>query len=131
MRFASLALLALLAASPVAARPLTIPAGETWIFSLDQGQPKKARKADAEAKLARGEVKVTVLIMMGTTMTASSNNPDAYTFKAELIGANGKAVPARTCTLPARGRPVLESWPQKARAVRISDFRPAADPGAC
>jgi hypothetical protein len=131
MRFASLALLALLAASPAAAQPLTIPAGETWIFSLDRGQPANARKADAKAKLARGEVKVTVLIMMGTTMTASSNNPDAYTFKAELIGANGKAIPARTCTLPARGRPVLESWPQRAQAVRIRDFKPAVDPGAC
>ena len=131
MRFASLALLALLAASPLAAQPLTIPAGETWIFSLDRGQPAKARKAGASDRLARGEVKVTVLIMMGTTMTASSNNADAYTFKAELIGANGKAIPARTCTLPARGKPVLESWSQKAMAVRVGDFKPAIDPGAC
>jgi hypothetical protein len=68
---------------------------------------------------------------MGTALTASSNNPDAYTFKAELIGANGKAVPARTCTLPPRQRPVLESWPQKATAVRVSDFKPAVDAGAC
>ena len=131
MRFASLALLALLAASPLAAQPLTIPAGETWIFSLDRGQPANARKAGASDRLARGEVKVTVLIMMGTTMTASSNNADAYTFKAELIGANGKAIPARTCTLPARGRPVLESWSQTAMAVRVGDFKPAIDPGAC
>jgi hypothetical protein len=131
MRLASLACLVLIAASPIAAQPLTIPAGETWIFTIDLGQPTKARKADAKAKLARGEVKVTVLLMMGTIMTASSNNPDAYTFKAELIGANGKAIPARTCTLPARGRPVLESWPQKAKAVRVHDFKPAADPGAC
>ena len=131
MRFVPLALLAALTASPVAAQPLRIPAGETWVFSIEQGQPAKARKADANARLARGEVKVTVLVLMGTTLTASSNNPDAYTFKAELIGANGKAIPARTCTLPARSRPVLENWPQKARAVRVSDFKPAADPGAC
>ena len=55
----------------------------------------------------------------------------AITFKAELIGGNGRVMQARTCTLPARGRPVLESWPQKAKAVRVGDFKPAVDPGAC
>ena len=131
MRFALFPLLALLAASPVAAQPLTVPAGETWIFSLQDGQPANARKADPKSEPKRGEIKVTVLTLMGTTMTATSNNPDPYTFKAELVGANGKAVPARTCTLPARRRPVLESWSQKARAVRVIDFKPPADPGAC
>ena len=131
MRFAFLAILALLAAAPVEAKPLTIPAGETWLFTIANGQPAKARKADTSAKPARGEVKVTVLALMGTTMTASSNSPEAYVFSAELVGANGKAVPARTCTLPPRGRPVLESWPQKAKAVRVSNFKPAADLGAC
>ena len=131
MRIASLALLALLGAAPVVAQPLTIPAGETWIFSLADGQPTKARKTNPNAKPSRGEIKVTVLTMMGTTLTASSNIPDAYTFRAELVGANGKAAPARTCTLPPSGRPVLESWPQKAIAVRVGDFKPAADPGAC
>jgi hypothetical protein len=131
MHFAALASLALFAAAPVAAQPLTVPAGETWIFSLQQGQPTKAHKADPSAKLARGEIKVSVLTLMGTTMTATSNGPDAYKFRAELIGPNGNAVPARTCTLPSGGRPALESWPQKATAVRVSDFRPAVDPGSC
>jgi len=128
---ASLVMFALLTASPVLAKPLTIPAGETWVFTIADGQPANARKADPSSKPARGEVKITVLALMGTTMTASSNNPDAYVFRAELVGANGKLAPARTCTLPPRGRPVLESWVQKARAVRVSNFRPAADPGAC
>lgn len=129
--FRFFAALVLLAAAPVAAQPLTIPAGETWIFSIANNQPAKARKVASSAKPARGEVKVTVLNLMGTTMTASSNNPDAYVFHAELVGAGGKAIPARTCTLPARNRPVLESWPQKASAIRIGDFKPAVDPGAC
>lgn len=131
MRFAMLVLPTLIAASPLTAQPLAIPAGETWIFALDKGQPTKARKADAKAEPKHGEVKVTVLTMMGTTMTASSNYPEPYTFKAELVGVSGEAVPARTCTLPARGRPVLENWLQKARAVRVSDFKAAVDPGAC
>ena len=131
MRLAFLALPTLVAATPLTAQPLAIPAGESWIFSIEKGEPTKARKADAKAQPKRGEVKITVLTLMGTTMTASSNNPDPYTFKAELVGVGGKAVPARTCTLPARGRPVLESWPQKARAVRVSDFKPSVDPGAC
>jgi hypothetical protein len=131
MRLASLALIVLLAATPVTAKPLTISTGETWIFSIANGQPANARKVDASSKPARGEVKVTVFSLMGTTMTASSNIPDAYTFRAELIGAGGRRAPVRTCTLPPRGRPVLETWPQKAKAVRVGDFKPAADPGAC
>jgi hypothetical protein len=126
-------LLALIALSsaPALALPLTVPVGETRIFTLDHGQPANARKADPKAKLGRGEIKVTVLTMMGTTMTVTSNNPDAYTFKAELVGTGGKRVPARTCQLPAKSGPVLESWPQKATAVRLSDFKPSADPGSC
>ena len=130
MRFAFLALAAFLSA-PALAQSLTIPSGETRIFTLAHGQPTNARKADAKAKPRRGEIKVSVLTMMGTTMTVTSNNPDAYTFKAELVGTTGKAVPARTCQLPAKGSPVLENWPQKATAVRVSDFKPSVDPGAC
>ena len=62
--------------------------------------------------------------MMGTTMTVTNNSPIAYTYRAELI-AGGKAQVARSCTLPANGRPVFEHWPQKADAVRISDFKVA------
>ena len=123
----------LLAASPVAAARspgLTVRAGETWVFSIANGQPAKARKAAATSKPRRGEVMVTVRTMMGTTMTITSNNPITYTYKAELIGGE-KAVPARSCTLPANARMSFENWPQKAVAVRLNDFKRATKDGAC
>lgn len=130
IRLIGLALL--LAAGSVQARPagLTVRTGETWVFSVAGGQPAKARKTSADAKPAAGQIVVTVRSMMGTTMTITSNNKQAYTYKAELIGA-GKGVPARSCTLPANARMSFENWPQKAKAVRLSNFKAAAKGGAC
>ena len=119
----ALALIAI--AVPVSADPLIVKTGETWLFSLDHGDPVRAHKADASARPAKGEVKIAVRALFGTTMTISNNSPQGYTFKAELIGADGKAVTARTCTLPPKNQPALESWPQKAVAVRIGSFKPA------
>jgi hypothetical protein len=126
------ALVLLFAAAPLPAKPagLTVKTGETWLFNLSGGQPVKARKVSANAKPAAGQIVVTVRSMMGTTMTITSNNPAAYTYKAELIGA-GKVVPTRSCTLPANSRLSFENWPQKASAVRLSDFKVATKDGAC
>ena len=114
-----------LAVSSPAAVPLTVPVGENWIFAIDHGQPARAHKVAETAKPARGEVKVSIRSLFGTMMTISNNNSTGYTFHAELIGADGKAVTARTCSLPPGNQPTLESWPQKAAAVRIGDFKPA------
>ena len=129
LRFALLPL-ALMAASPASAESLTVKTGETWVFNLFRGQPVKARKASPSAKPAPGQVLVTVRSMIGTTMTISSNNPVGYTYQAQLIGA-GKSVPARSCTLPADGKISFEHWPEKADAVRLSNFKPAPKGGAC
>jgi hypothetical protein len=120
------------AATPAQAGPtgLTIRTGETWQFSLFRGQPVKARKAGANAKPAPGQIQVTVRTMLGTTMTITSNNPTAFTYQAELVGA-GKPVAARSCALPPDGRLSFESWPQTATAVRLSDFKVAPKGGAC
>ena len=132
MAFRLLALALLLAASPVPARPagLTIKTGETWQFSLFHGEPVRARKASADAKPAPGQIQVTVRSMLGTTMTISSNNPTSFTYQAELIGTD-KPVAARSCALPPDGRLSFESWPQKADAIRLSDFKVAPKGGAC
>ena len=131
MRLSALALLALLAASaPALAEPLTVHTGETWLFTLDHGEPVHARKADSRASPDRGEVKVTVRALFGTMMTISSNNSEGYTFEAQLVDADGNAVTTRTCTLPPGNQPALESWQKKASAVRISDFKPATG-GRC
>jgi len=130
MRFAAILALSLVAAAPVAATPLTVRTGETWIFLIANGQPAKARKVSASVKPGPGQVVVTVKSMMGTTMTITSNNPRAFTYTADLIGAE-KAVPTRSCTLPANNRLSFENWPQKANAVRLSNFKPATKGGAC
>jgi len=130
----SLTLLALLAESPAMAAPkgLTVRPNETWLFSISRGQPVRARRAKATAQPAEGQVVVTVRAMMGTTMTITSNNPAAYTYRAELVGLpGGKRVPIRACTLPADGKVSFEHWPQQATAVRLSDFRRATKDGSC
>ena len=129
---AALILFALLTAAPLSAKTtsLTVRTGETWIFSIQGGQPVRARKVDPSIRLLRGQVLVTVRSMMGTTMTISSNNPVGYTYKAELIGA-GRRISDRACTLPAERRVSFEHWPQTAEAVRLSNFQPAPDGGNC
>jgi hypothetical protein len=116
-----------LATAPASAfaEPLIVPTGQTWLFSIDHGQPAHARKVDPAARPGRGEVKVAVRPVFGTMMTIRNNSAQGYTFKAELIGADGKAVTARNCTLPPGNQPALESWPLKALAVRIGDSSPA------
>jgi len=126
--FASIALLA----SPVAAQSagITIKPGETWVFSIFHGQPAKAHKAAPSAKPGPGQVVATVRAMMGTSLTISSNNPVAYTYKAELV-SSGTAVAARSCTLPADRQLSFEHWPEQATAIRLSTFKPAPKGGAC
>ena len=114
-----------LVASAAIAEPLTVRTGETWLFTIDHGEPAHARKVDATVKPASGEVKVSVRSLFGTMMTISNNSPQGYTFQAQLLGANGAATNVRACGLPPNNQPALESWPQKAAAVRIFDFKPA------
>ena len=128
----TIAVAILLAANPLPANAagLTVRTGETWAFSLANGQPANARKVAADAKPGAGQIVVAVRPMMGTTMTITSNNKQPFTYKAELIGA-AKAVPIRSCTLPANNRLSFENWPQKAVAVRLSGFKVATKDGAC
>jgi hypothetical protein len=104
---------------------LTVRTGETWLFSIDHGEPVRARKVDAAARPSSGEVKVAVRALFGTNMTITNNNAQGYTFEAQLVGPDGKAITARTCTLPPGNQPTLESWTQKAAAIRIGKFKPA------
>jgi hypothetical protein len=103
---------------------LTIPVGETWLFRVDHGQPTAARRVEASHAPARGEVRMTARRMLGTTLTALNNSATAYTFRAELIGADGRAKGAKSCVLPPNNRLTMESWPQVAVAVRIGTFKP-------
>jgi hypothetical protein len=117
-------------ATAAAAEPLTIHVGESWAFAIKDGQPARAHRVKPAAKPGRGEIKASVTPLGGTTMTLTNNSATSYTFRAELVGVQSK-VSARTCTLPANSKPALEYWPQKAAAVRLSNFRATADPGNC
>lgn len=117
-------------ASVAQAAPLTVRAGESWVFKVRNGQPADAHKVDATVKPAKGELMVTVRSLFGTVLITTNNNSVAYSFNAELIpAANLTAV--RTCALPVGGKPDLEQWGQKAQAVRISNFRAAGNEGRC
>ncbi len=130
MRFAAFALL-LLAATPLAAKPLTVRMGETWVFTVAHGQPVNARKVTPATKPASGEIKVAVQSLMGTTMTVTNNSRFDYAYRAMLILPGGKAGPAKSCAVPANARPALESWPVRAIAVRLSDFKRAPAGSLC
>ena len=116
--------------SAAAAAPLTIHVGETWVFVIRNGQPTNAHKAALSTAPAKGQVRATVSALGGTTMTLTNATGIAFTFRAELIAADGKVTAARSCTLPASNRQAFESWPQRAVAVRIGSFKRTSG-GSC
>ena len=129
MRALALALFAV--AVPATAAPLTMHVGETWLFSIRNEQPAAARKVAPTTNPAKGQVRASVSALGGTTMTLTNATGLAYTFRAELIAADGSATAARTCTLPAGNRPAFESWPRRAKAVRIGSFKRSDEQGRC
>ncbi len=131
MRLAALAFLAILAASPVAAKPLTVRMGETWVFTVANGQPAKARKVATASAPASGEIKVTVQPLMGTTMTMTNNSRFDYAYRAALVLPSGRLGPAKSCAVPANGRLAIEHWPKPVAAVRLSAFKRAPAGSLC
>ena len=124
------AALLLLATAPAQAAGLTVRTGETWFFTIKDGEPANARRVSPSAKIPKGQIKVAVRPLLGTSMVVTNNSPIAYSFRAELL-LEGKAILARSCTLPANARPTFEQWQEKAEAVRIGSFKPASADGRC
>ncbi len=125
-----LPVLALLAASPVSAKPLTVQMGETWVFSVRNGEPANARKIAASASPARNQFKVTLQPLMGTTMTVINNSRHDYAYRATLL-VDGKPVEAKSCAVPANGRLAIEHWAKRVSAVTLSHFRAAPAGSLC
>ena len=126
----SIAAMLLMVSSATTAAPLTVKTGESWSFSIRNGDPANARKVPPSARPAKGQVMVTVRPLMGTNMIITNNSGAAWTFRAELLSGK-KTLTAKSCSLPATPEPVLEQWPQQADAVRISQFSPAPKDGSC
>ena len=133
MRFTTifLASFALFAAVPLSAQGLTVQMGETWLFAVDKGQPVRARKVDAKAAPAAGQIKVSLRPMMGTTMSVINNSRFDYAYRATLVMPDGKTGAAKSCAVPANGRMAMEHWPKSVQAVRLSDFSPAPAGSLC
>ena len=125
-----IAAMLLMVSSAATAAPLTVKTGESWSFSIRNGDPVNARKVPPSARPAKGQIMVTVRRLMGTNMIVTNNSGAAWTFRAELLSGK-KTLAAKSCSLPARPEPVLERWPQQADGVRISQFRPAPKDGSC
>ena len=122
---------ALLAATPVSAKGLTVHMGETWVFAVAHGQPVRARKVTVAASPAPNEFKVSVQPMMGTTMTVTNNSRYDYAYRALLVMPGGKTGASKACAVPAHGRMAIEHWPKPVAAVRLSDFKPAPAGSLC
>src|SRR5690348_8510314 len=112
------------------ADPLTVRAGESWVFKVRDGQPADAHRVGATVKPAKGEVMVTVHSLFGTVLIITNNSSNSYSFNAELFPAKNLTA-VRACAVPAGGKPGLEQWEQKAQAVRISNFRSAGSENRC
>ena len=110
------------------AEPLTIRVGESWAFSVKNGQPVRAYRIKPSARPGRGEIKASVSALAGTTMTLTNNSAISYTYRAQLVGVKAGG---RTCTLPGGMKPTLEYWPRKAAGVRLSDFEATKESGSC
>ncbi len=123
--------LLLLATTPLSAQPLTVRMGETWIFAVDKGQPVQARKVAATASPARGEFKVSLRPMMGSTMSVINNSRFDYAYRATLVLPDGKRGAAKSCAVPANGRLAIEHWPNPVEAVRLDRFKPAPAGSLC
>ena len=124
------ALLTLFAAAPAAAGPLTVHMGESWIFSVHNGEPVNARQVRAAARPTRGELKVSVQPMMGTTMSVVNYTRHDYAYRATLL-ADGKPVEAKSCAVPANGRLAIERWSRRVSAITLSNFRAAPAGSLC
>ena len=124
MKLAAIALISGSCSPAIAAQPegLTVQAGESWIFRVENGQPADARKVDANAEPAKGELKVTLDHSMGTTMLVSNKTDHWYNYQAFATAEPGsKGVRTSVCTLGA-GISAFENWPQPIPAIRITNF---------
>ena len=103
------AALLLLATVPAQAAGLTIRTGETWFFTVEDGEPANARLVTASAKIPKGQIKASVRALGGTSMVVTNNSPIAYTFRAELL-SGGKATAEYTLVPDVKVGDIQFDW---------------------
>jgi hypothetical protein len=100
--------------------------GETWIFSLANGQPANAHAAPPGSKPGPNELMVSLKPQIGSTMIVTNNTDRFLNYRATIIAPNGER-PTSVCTLMSGGRAGFENWHGNIAAIRLSDFSPAED----
>jgi hypothetical protein len=125
------ALILLGLAAPLAAKPLTVRMGETWVFAVRGGFPVNARKVAATAAPAPGQLKVSLQPLLGSTLTMTNNSRFDYAYRATLVLPSGKPGAAKACAVPAHGRIAIEQWTVAVAAVRLDRFKPAPAGSLC
>ena len=123
--------LALIAAAPLSAKPLTVRMGETWLFAVRGGAPVGARKVAPAAAAAPGQFKVSLQPMLGSTMAMTNNSRFDYAYRATLVMPSGKPGATRACAVPEHGRIAIEQWTKPVSAVRLDRFKPAPAGSLC
>jgi hypothetical protein len=118
-------------AAPLAAKPLTVRMGETWLFAVRGGSPVDARKVAAAAAPAPGQFKVSLRSMLGSTMTMTNNSRFDYGYRATLVLPGGQRGAAKACAVPANGRVAIEHWTMAVAAIRLDRFRAAPAGSLC
>ena len=126
-----LAPLALIAAAPSSAKPLTVRMGESWVFAVRGGTPVEARKVAVITVPAPGQFKVSLQPLLGSTMTMTNNSRFDYAYRATLILPTGKPDAAKACAVPANGRIAIEQWTRSIAAVRLDRFKRAPAGSLC
>ena len=118
-------------AAPLSAKPLTVRMGETWVFAVRGGVPVEAHKVAATTAPSRGQFKVSLQPMLGSTMMVTNNSRFDYAYRATLVLPNGKLGAAKSCAVPANGRVAIEHWSRPVAAVHLDRFKPAPAGSLC
>ena len=118
-------------AAPLSAKPLTVRMGETWIFAVRGGSPVEAHKVAPAAIAARGQFKVSLQPLFGSTMTITNASRFDYAYRATLVLLTGKVGAAKSCAVPANRQTAIEHWTTAVAAVRLDRFKPAPAGSLC
>jgi hypothetical protein len=118
-------------AAPLAAKPLTVRMGETWLFAVRGGLPVDARKVAGKTAPGPGQFKVSLQPMLGSTMMMTNNSRFDYAYRATLVLPTDKPGAAKSCAVPANGRVAIEQWTMPIAAVRLDRFKPAPAGSLC
>ena len=110
------------------AASLTVQPGESWLFRIANGQPVAAQRVRPNAAPAPGEIKLDREAHAGDDADADQQQPRRLHLSRDArSAATARRSSPRAASSRRNNRLAMESWPQVAVAVRVSDFKPTRD----